>query len=167
MKIKNLAFALMAVVAFTFVACEKDEDDEKKEEQKQEQTLAANQEAYLGTMTVVFQGNPTVTEGVVGVVTYNDDNTINFDFKETKFVSVMPAMDVCVPGIKLAADKTFASDSIVIPQSSFVAAGIQGRFTNDSVSCSLVICSNMLGDSPVTYAAEKLTAEEYSNLKKK
>ncbi|MCQ2374514.1 MAG: hypothetical protein MJ069_01245 [Salinivirgaceae bacterium] len=169
MKIKKLAFALLAVASLAFVSCDKEDDnnDDKKNEQK-EPALAENQEAYLGTMTFGEKEN----EGVVGVVTYTDETTFDFDFKQIQFdipdlPMQLPAMDIKVPGLKLNADKTFASDSIVL-SALLTAVGIKGQFVNDSIKCSLAISSAALGgEFPVSYKAEKLTLEEYENLEKK
>lgn len=113
--------------------------------------------SYRGQITVLYQGENVVTDGVE--VSFDKDdrgNTATLRLYKVKFVPAMPALDINVPQIEYSTsgkETTFSADGVVptygeaeIPAEMYTVTGLSGKIKGSEIEFSL-----SFGSFPTSY----------------
>lgn len=121
--------------------------------------------SYRGQITVLYQGENVVTDGVE--VSFDKDdrgNTATLRLYKVKFVPAMPALDINVPQIEYSTsgkETTFSADGVVptygeaeIPAEMYTVTGLEGKIKGNEIEFSL-----SFGNFPTSYHGIQLLVE--------
>lgn len=113
--------------------------------------------SYRGQITVLYQGENVVTDGVE--VSFDKDdrgNTATLRLYKVKFVPAMPALDINVPQIEYrtsGSEISFSADGVVptygeaeIPAEMYTVTGLSGKIKGSEIEFSL-----SFGSFPTSY----------------
>lgn len=144
----NMKTILLALAVFGIFSCTKAETD-----------ITEKSPEYIGTMTVIYDGEEFVTGNVSVMVGMSEDSaTMDIKMLKVKFVPAMPVrIDVLIPGVRVESVSddggtvVFSGDGI-IPYAlggeykKFVVSGLSGKIDNGTLSFDLVF-----GEYPTSY----------------
>lgn len=142
--------AATALVAFAAISCKEDEVV----------TPSYDNGAYVGVMSVEYQGENYDNENIQVNMAVAEDGTLTMDIKQIKFVPQMPVtVDITVPGIAYTEKDgvvTFSGDNIVPltgvkPVERYLVTGLTGRIEDGHIEFSL-----NFGSFPTSYAGDTI-----------